>query len=142
MGFRANKGALSELYRMVGLWLFHNHTHRLLQTGLTKWAHRVPLYVRGIRAFTGFLTLLCFAFIDGTSRNICMPGYWQREFYSGHKRNHCLQFLSITGPDGMILFTWGPTNGCHQDNFMLHESKLVTDFLPTSSTRSRTRCSE
>ena len=131
MGFSAQKGALSELYTMVGRWLFLTHTSRLLQDGFTKWAARVPLYARAVDAYTGIPGLHCFGFIDGTSRAICRPGYWQRDFYSGHKRNHCLQFLSITSPDGMVLWTWGPTNGCQQDNFMLGESELALQLLPS-----------
>lgn len=62
--------------------------------------------------------------MDGTSRRIDRPGYFQRAFYSGHKRQHCLQFLSVTAPDGLILYTYGPTNGAHQDNFLVNESGL------------------
>ena len=40
-GFSAQIGALSELYSMVGTWMFDNHSSRLLQSGLGKWAHRV-----------------------------------------------------------------------------------------------------
>ena len=30
----------------------------------------------------------------------------------------------------MLLYTAGPTNGAHQDNWLVHESNLVTDILP------------
>lgn len=134
-GFSAQPGSLSELYKMVDKWIFENHTRRLLQTGLTKWATRIPMYARAVQRYTGINPhddhiFRCFGFIDGTSRAVSRPGYFQRYFYSGHKRTHCLQFLSVTAPDGMILFTHGPTNGAHQDNFMLHESKLATDMIP------------
>ena len=123
-GFRAQKAALSQLYRKVGEWMFVNHTHRLLRSGMSKWAPRVPLYARHIGEYTGFAEMNVFGFLDGTSRAIDRPGFWQRAFYSGHKRRHCLQFLSVTGPDGMILFTHGPTNGAHQDNWLVNDCKL------------------
>lgn len=68
-GFHAQIGALSELYTMVSEWLFLTHTERLLQTGLTKWAHRVPLYAQVIQDYTG-VPWRCFGFIDGTARPI------------------------------------------------------------------------
>lgn len=80
--------------------------------------------------YTHIVDFDVFAFIDGTSRAIARPGHFQREFYSGHKRNHCLQFLSVTAPDGMILFTHGPDEGRHQDNWGLHKSELATHKLP------------
>ena len=104
--------------------MFVNHTHRLLRTGMSKWARRVPEYAQCVGEYTGFPSFNVFGFLDGTSRNIGRPGFWQRAFYSGHKRKHCLQFLSVTAPDGMILFTHGPTNGSHQDNWLVNNCKL------------------
>ena len=112
-GFSAQTGALSELYHMVGEWIFNTHTKRLLQGGLTKWVRRIPAYARAVEAYTHIFDFNVFAFIDGTARGIARPGFFQRDFYSGHKRNHCLQFLSVTAPDGMILFTHGPDEGRH-----------------------------
>ena len=129
-GFTAQISDLSQLYHMVDDWLYETHTRRLLQTGLTKWAPRVRDYADAICEVTGIHGFNVFGFIDGTTRAIARPGYFQREFYSGHKRVHCLQFLSVTGADGMILYTWGPGNGCHQDNWLLEESQLDTVKIP------------
>lgn len=52
-GFSAQPGQLSELYHLVGEWIFENHTKRLLQTGLTKWAARIPSYARAVPSYTG-----------------------------------------------------------------------------------------
>ncbi len=123
-GFSAQKGALSQLYNEVGEWMFMNHTHRLFRTGMSKWAERVPVYAQCVGEYTGFPTINVFGFLDGTSRAIGRPGFWQRVFYSGHKRRHCLQFLSVTAPDGMIMFMHGPTNGAHQDNWLVNDCKL------------------
>lgn len=116
------EAALSQLYNKVAEWMFVNHTHRLLRTGMSKWAQ--PVATRSLYAYTGFPSFNVFGFLDGTSRAIGRPGFWQRVFYSGHKRRHCLQYLSVTAPDGMILFTYGPTNGAHQDNWLVNESRL------------------
>ena len=70
-----------------------------------------------------------FAFIDGTARAINRPGFFQRLFYSGHKRNHVLQFLSVSAPDGMLLYTYGPT-GVHNDNALVGLSGLASALLP------------
>lgn len=123
-GFKAQIGALSELYTMVSDWLYENHTHRLLQTGLTKWAHRVPGYALAIQAYTG-IPWRCFGFIDGTSRGVAKPGFWQREFYSGHKRHHCLQFLSITG---QVHSNWENTVAGPSTSFLKKTEKNPTFF--------------
>ena len=128
-GFHAQIGALSELYTMVAEWIYTNHTSRLLCSGLIHWKDRVPLYAAGVERYTG-IPLECFGFIDGTARAISRPSREQRAFYSGHKRGHRLQFMSIVAPDGMLIYSAGPTNGAHQDNWLVHESKLVTDILP------------
>lgn len=53
-GFCAQRGALSELLTKVQRWIFLNHTHRLLRTGMTKWAARVPEYARVVGEGTLF----------------------------------------------------------------------------------------
>lgn len=44
----------------------------------------------------------CWGFIDGTCRQICRPSQQQQEYYSGHKRFHCLKYQSVLCPDGII----------------------------------------
>ncbi|KAG8226421.1 hypothetical protein J437_LFUL012517 [Ladona fulva] len=46
----------------------------------------------------------CWGFIDGTARAICRPSINQQEYYSGHKRLHCLKYQLILIPDGMMAF--------------------------------------
>ena len=133
-GFRAQKGALSRLFYTVSRWMYDTHAKRLLQDGLTKWRGRVKSYRDAVCEKVGIPGIDCFAFLDGTARSMSRPKYEQRPFYSGHKRNHCLQYLVLTAPDGMILYAAGPTNGAHQDNFLLHEHNFDDDedgLLPT-----------
>ena len=112
--------------------MLEHHTNRLLRSGISKWARRVPRYYERVLAKTRFNRCgpKVFGFIDGTSRACSMPGYFQGEFFSGHKRCHCMQFLSLTAPDGMILYTFGPTTGRHQDNFLVNSSGLGEEMLP------------
>ena len=128
-GFPAQRSALSQLHQLVSAWLYNHHTYRLLQTSQTKWAVRVPMYADHVRDYTGF-DLNIFGFVDGTSRPICRPGYFQNSYYSGHKRHHVLQFLSVTGPDGMILYTYGPTEKVHNDNWFINACEMSTELLP------------
>ena len=50
----------------------------------------------------------CFGFIDGTVRPISRPGQNQRIVYNGHKRVHSLKFQSVTLPNGLIAYLFGP----------------------------------
>lgn len=72
-GFHAQIGALSDRYTLVGCWIFQNHTQRLLQPGLTKWADRVPIDARAVEKYTGIKRLDCFGFNDGASRATAIP---------------------------------------------------------------------
>ena len=128
-GFSAQRSVLSQLHQLVDAWLFNNHTSRLLQTGMSKWATRIPNYADHVTDRNGF-NLNIFGFVDSTSRPICRPGYWQRRYYSGHKRNHVLQFLSVTAPDGMILYTYGPTDKVHNNNWLLVACGMNDSMLP------------
>jgi hypothetical protein len=67
----------------------------------------------------------CWGFIDGTARPICRPTVDQRLFYSGHKRQHCVKYQSVTTPDGIISHMFGPVAGRHHDLFVLLQSQLA-----------------
>ena len=133
--FPANTGALSDIFNQVEQWMMDNHTSRMLQTGMTKWLPRCETYSDAITAKHGFEDFPgCIGFIDGTFRPTGKPGgdfdMIQRLSFSGHKRGHGMQFLSITAPDGIILWTYGPSIGKDQDNTMVKESKFF-DMMKT-----------
>lgn len=127
-GFHAQPGQLSEMFQTVSLWIYEHYTHRLLRDDFLWWADRIPGYTQAITDLTG-IPWNCFGFLDGTDRAMAGPHELQRGFYSGHKRNRCLTYITVTAPDGMLLFTAGPANGAHQDNDLLHESGLATELL-------------
>ena len=58
----------------------------------------------------------CWGFIDGTARHICRPSVNQEEYYSGHKRHHCIKFQSTVTPDGLIISLLGPFSGRRHDS--------------------------
>jgi len=63
-------------------------------------------------------------FIDGTPRAICRPSHHQGNYYSGHKRFHCVKFQAITIPNGIISVVDGPYPGRNNDSGMLSGSGL------------------
>ena len=50
----------------------------------------------------------CIGFIDGTVRGICKPTRKERQFYSGYKRKHVLNFQAVCAPNGLIIDLSGP----------------------------------
>ena len=66
------------------------------------------------------------AFIDGTCKRICRPKYFQRAFFSGHKRYHCLKFQHLLFPDGIIGHQYGPIEGRHSDSWLFNASNMET----------------
>jgi hypothetical protein len=55
----------------------------------------------------GFLH--CFAFVDGTARQIERP--WggsvnQQSVYDGHHRFHGFEYQGVTSPDGIVISFW------------------------------------
>lgn len=57
----------------------------------------------------------CWGFIDGTARQICRPSINQQDYFSGHKRYHCLKYQAIATPDGIIINLQGPYIGRRHD---------------------------
>ena len=66
----------------------------------------------------------CVGFIDGTARFICRPTFNQQDYFSGHKRAHCLKFQAVMMPDGIISHLSGPWNGRRHDAGMFAESGI------------------
>jgi len=70
--------------------------------------------------------LACFAFLDGTFREIARPGHGHQEAaYNGKECRHGLKYLQLALPDGIIAFCYGPIEGWHHDSFVLGESDLL-----------------
>ena len=63
-----------------------NKGHLLEDLQANEWLNRQSVRTRGgaIRN--------CWGFIDGTPRPICRPTVDQENYYSGHKRFHCVKY--------------------------------------------------
>lgn len=70
----------------------------------------------------------CWGFIDGTARQICRPSINQEEYYSGHKRHHCVKFQSVICPDGIIASLKGAYPGRRHDAGIFRESGLYREL--------------
>ena len=69
-----------------------------------------------------------FGFIDGTSREICLPRpnvINQKEVYNGHKRCHCLVYQGITTPDGLLAHLYGSLSGNMHDMKVYLQSNIA-----------------
>ena len=55
-------------------------------------------------------------FIDGTGIRVARPGGGlQRCMYSGHKRDHVMNFQSVVTPGGLLFHLYGPVEGRRHD---------------------------
>lgn len=70
----------------------------------------------------------CWGFIDGTARPICRPSVNQEEYFSGHKRVHCVKYQSTVCPDGMIISLKGPFPGRMHDAGILRRSNFYSEL--------------
>ncbi|VEN39660.1 unnamed protein product, partial [Callosobruchus maculatus] len=70
----------------------------------------------------------CWGFIDGTAGAICRPSIPLEEYYSGHKRMHCVKYQSVLCPDGMIVNLKGPYVGRRHDAGIYRESQLYAEL--------------
>ena len=73
----------------------------------------------------------CVGFLDCTKIQNSRPGgaaIIQRACYSGHKRFHCLIYQTITTPDGLMFYLYGPEVGRRHDMTLYKESNLEADL--------------
>ena len=80
-------------------------------------------------------------FIDGAKQPVCRPqvtgtcdrlsSNLQEAVYSGHKRQHCMNYQGAVAPDGLMLHFWGPFDGRCHDSTVLAESKVLEVFEST-----------
>ena len=76
----------------------------------------------------------CWGFIDGTDREINRPAEAvQQLFYSGHKRVHCVSYLGLVIPNGIIANLWGPAEGSANDSMVLARSELRPRLEPMNA---------
>jgi len=76
-------------------------------------------------------------FIDGTARRIGRPTRNQEAFFNGYYAMQYVKFRSMIFQNGIIYLTF-PLVGCHNDLYMLKETK-VGEVLSDSGKLSRNR---
>lgn len=108
--------------------------HELLEDIHDKWKHKLtdldqewikPDVFAAAISRRGAPMPNVWGFIDGTARQICRPTENQADYYSGHKRFHCLKYQSVVTPNGLITNMYGPIEGRRHDGYMLGQSNLV-----------------
>jgi len=48
--------------------------------------------------------------------------------YSGHKRFYCLIYQTVTTPDGLMFYLYGPEVGCRHDMTLYRQRNLDSDL--------------
>ncbi|XP_050515978.1 uncharacterized protein LOC126890879 [Diabrotica virgifera virgifera] len=127
--FRRSATSISEISNYVNNHIYRNHGYLLRDLGNLPWLNREKLsaYSNSIAA-KGAAVQNCWGFIDGTARPICRPTELQEEYYSGHKRVHCLKYQSLICPDGIIVSLLGAYSGRRHDAFIFGQSGLYTQL--------------
>lgn len=106
--------------------LVYERFNHLLSTFEQPWLSRENLTRYAESVYTKCDALKnCWGFIDGTVRECCRPGEFQRVLYNGHHRVHGVKYQSVTCPNGLIANFFGPVEGRRHDSSLLAQSKLL-----------------
>lgn len=121
--------AISLIISRITDILIQNHGHLLTHLPQLTWLNWQRLRIYGLAIQDkGAPMPNCWGFIDGTARAICRPSLEQENYYSGHKRFHCVKFQSLLCPDGIIASLKGGWPGRRHDAAMFTESNLYTEL--------------
>ena len=125
-----NQSALSEVFWEVAISLYETRGHLVTNFRADLRRERAALYSSCITRRAGSLPQ-CFGFLDGTRIQIARPGgnYCdQRSVYSGYKRHRCVNYQTITTPDGLLFHIYGLVEGRRSDLYVYRESRLEDDL--------------
>ena len=123
-GMRAS--ALSEVFWELIISFSSSNSHLLSSFQTELMTARAPAYAAAIHA-KGAPLLHCVGFIDCTKIQMTRPGgsaVLQRSVYSGHKSFHCFIYQTVTTPDGLLFYMYGPEVGRRHDMTLYRESGL------------------
>jgi hypothetical protein len=113
---RVTQTLSSYIYRRW-LYLLRFDSRRLTPTQLKHYADAIHL--------KGAPLSNCWAFIDGTLKEVARPVHNQRILYNGWKRVHAIKFHALVTPDGLISHLYGPVEGRRHDETLYKESGLA-----------------
>lgn len=125
-GMRAS--AMCEVFYEVIESLVNNHGKLLETFRIPFMQQRAEMYAKAISE-KGAPLDNCVGFIDCTKIQMCRPSgrnAMQKSTYSGHKRFHCLIYQTVTTPDGLLFYLFGPEVGRRHDMTLYRESGLGT----------------
>lgn len=122
MLFGVSNSTLSLTFKFAIEKLYSDYKH-LLGFDSERIVPQLSSFANAV-ARKGAPLLNCVGFIDGTARFICRPTSNQRDYFSGHKRAHCLKYQGISTPDGIIVHLSGPWIGRRHDAGMFAESGI------------------
>lgn len=126
--FARDRTAISRIFTWMINFIFYSQNTRIeLLDHLWINQQRLETYAEHTTMFGSPLVNIV-GFIDGTARPICRPIAQQQDYYSGHKKQHCLKYQAVTFPDGIIGRLDGPWQGHRHDAFMLHASRVLFDI--------------
>ncbi|GAB6028466.1 hypothetical protein CHUAL_014092 [Chamberlinius hualienensis] len=77
----------------------------------------------------------CWGFLFGATRGICRPTINEEEYYSELEQEHCLKYLSILCPDGIIASLQGPYPGRTFDADIFKQSGIYQQLESTTKFR-------
>ncbi|KAI9236008.1 MAG: hypothetical protein BYD32DRAFT_370263, partial [Podila humilis] len=92
--FRSPASKLSIFFNLVIIMIHRHWKHLLLWDHVRLTPQFLTRCTEAVQA-KGCLLREAFGFLDGTAMRICRPMRDQEEFYSGHKKYHCLKFQAI-----------------------------------------------
>uniref|UniRef100_A0A6P7H4T8 Uncharacterized protein LOC114344382 n=1 Tax=Diabrotica virgifera virgifera TaxID=50390 RepID=A0A6P7H4T8_DIAVI len=127
--FNLSPQSLSQIINYMVAFISENHAHHLTNLRNVQWLNedRMEMYAEAVRTRGGAVQN-CWGFIDGTTRAICRPSTNQEQYYSGHKRQHCLKYQSIMCPDGIIINLKGAYIGRRHDAGIFRESNMYNEL--------------
>ncbi|XP_075559263.1 uncharacterized protein LOC142590720 [Dermacentor variabilis] len=127
--FNRHSSVLSSVVSSVLAHIEHYFDHLLADMTTHKWLNllAVEKFSEAVHA-KGAPLDNCWAFIDGTARQICRPTVDQQEHYSGHKRHHVQKYQAVMCPNGIVCQLDGPFKGRRHDAGILKETKLYENL--------------
>lgn len=126
--FGKSKTVLSYTIRYMVYFILSKY-EILLDFDHSRLVNKVEMFAEAIYRKNGVLQNV-FGFIDGTARPMCRPKVDQKDFFSGHKRYHCIKFQSIVTPDGLIVHLNGPYVGSRHDAGIYNCSNIRNTIGP------------
>jgi hypothetical protein len=127
--FGLSPQSLSQIINTTTNIIMENKGNLLENLQANQWLDRNRLqYYAQVVGNRGGAVHNCWGFIDGTARPICRPSVQQENYYSGHKRFHCLKYQSVLCPDGIIVNLKGAYQGRRHDAGIFRESQLYNEL--------------